>query len=146
MYVGHQNTDNLVIFKVDKATGKLEYSGHQLLSPGQPVCILFQPPPVAGSMVNREGATFSAVQNPILADGDGLGTVTLGWNVPGATELELRVGAPDGTSMGKHPSYGVTTTGRWVTDNMTFYLQDISGGKPLTAANTVGAVRIQHRK
>jgi 6-phosphogluconolactonase len=146
MYVGHQNTDNLVIFKVDKATGKLEYSGHQLLSPGQPVCILFQPPPMAGSMVNREGATFSAVQNPILADGDGLGTVTLGWNVPGATELELRVGAPDGTSMGKHPSYGVTTTGRWVSDNMTFYLQDISGGKPLTAANTVGAIRIQHRK
>jgi len=32
---------------------------------------------------------------------------------------------------------GVATTGEWVTNGMVFYLQDATGGKPLTSANTL---------
>jgi 6-phosphogluconolactonase len=145
MYVGHQNTDNLVVFKVDKVTGRLEFTGHDLLSPGQPVCIVFHTQELPGNSV-KPGVTFWSPNNPVYPDGDGAGQATLAWNAPGATEVDIRIGALDGMSMGRHHSYGTTTTGRWTFDGITFYLQDVSGGRPLTAENTLGVVRIQHRR
>ena len=35
---------------------------------------------------------------------------------------------------------GSAQTGAWVTDGMTFYLQDVTGGKPLTANNTLATL------
>ena len=43
---------------------------------------------------------------------------------------------------GEATSWGSTTTGNWVTDGMMFFLQDVSGGKALEAANTLATVRI----
>ena len=40
MYVGHQNTDNIVTFRVDQATGRLTPTG-QFVGAGQPVSIVF---------------------------------------------------------------------------------------------------------
>jgi hypothetical protein len=34
------------------------------------------------------------------------------------------------------------TTGKWVREGMTFYLQNVSGGLPLTAANTLATVTV----
>jgi hypothetical protein len=34
-------------------------------------------------------------------------------------------------------------TGQWVTNGMTFYLQDVSQGQPLTAANTLATLVVQ---
>jgi hypothetical protein len=144
MYVGHQNTDNLVVFKVDKATGKLEYTGQQLVSAGQPVCIIFHTAPQAGNSV-KDGVTFWSPNDPIFTASNGAGRATLAWNAPGVGEVDLRIGSPDGVSMGRHHSYGTTTTGDWASAGLTFYLQDVSGGRPLTAENTLGVVRIHSR-
>jgi 6-phosphogluconolactonase len=143
-YVGHQNTDNVVVFAIDRATGALEFTGQTLLTPGQPVCFVFHSQPLAGNSA-APNVTFAATQNPVLPASNGLAQVTLGWNAPGAGEVDLRIGAPDGFPMGRHASWGTATTGSWVTDGMTFYLQDVTGGKPLTAANTLGTVRVHHR-
>jgi hypothetical protein len=45
--------------------------------------------------------------------------------------------------MGRQPRHGTATTGQWVSDGLMFYLQDVSDGKPLTAENTLGTVRMQ---
>jgi len=140
MYVGHQNTDNIAAFKIDKATGKLEFTGQQMLSPGQPVCIVFQTAPPAGTS-SKPGVTFWAINNPASAGPNGAAQLNIAWNAPAATEVDIRIGAPNGTAMGTQPRYGVTSTGPWVTDGMMFYLQDISGGKPLTPDNTLGTFR-----
>ncbi|MFN0105211.1 MAG: lactonase family protein [Bryobacteraceae bacterium] len=144
MYVAHQNTDNIAAFKIDKTTGKLEFTGQQLLSPGQPVCIVFQTTPATGNTV-KPGVTFWATNNPATAGANGRAQLTLAWNAPGTTELDIRVGGPNGVSMGLHPRYGIAATGPWVSDGIMFYLQDVSGGKPLTAENTLGTVRASVR-
>ena len=144
LYVGHQNTDNLVVFHVDKQTGELEYTGLDLITPGQPVSIIFHTAPAPGNTV-KPGVTFWSPNNPVLPERGGVGRATLAWNAPEASEVELRIGAPDGILMGRHYRFGTAATGLWVFDGLTFYLQDVSGGKPLTADNTLGTVRISLR-
>jgi len=39
-------------------------------------------------------------------------------------------------------SSGSATTGVWVDNGTQFYLQDVSGGKPVTAANTLAQVTV----
>src|SRR5689334_11654417 len=41
------------------------------------------------------------------------------------------------------PPSGSAVTGKWAPDGLTFYLQDISGGLPLTAANTLAVVTVR---
>jgi hypothetical protein len=50
------------------------------------------------------------------------------------------VGSPSGPLFTYQGSQGSAQTGAWVTDGMTFYLQDVTGGKPLTAANTLATL------
>ena len=138
LYVGHQDTDNITSFKVDRTTGRLEMMGN-LLGTGQPVCIVFLAPESEGNSA-QPGVTFTAVRNPVFRGPNGA-SISLAWNAPAATEVDIRIGAANGTSLGKQGAYGTTTTGQWVTDGMMFYLQDVSGGKPLTAENTLGTVR-----
>ncbi len=91
--------------------------------------------------------TLSASPNPIAVTGDArLGSTTLSWMAPGMESVEVRVGSPSGPLFG-NGSRGSFETGDWVTDGMTFYLQDTSGGKPLTAENTLATVvvRLQRR-
>ena len=80
-------------------------------------------------------AVFTANPNPILTSP--LGVTTLQWNAPTATTVEIHVGSPTGTLFAEGGSSGSAITGDWVTDGMVFYLQDVSGGKPLTSANTL---------
>jgi hypothetical protein len=37
---------------------------------------------------------------------------------------------------------GSAATGPWVSNGMMFYLQNVTGGLPLTAANTLGMVAV----
>jgi hypothetical protein len=95
--------------------------------------------PLQGRIAPQAGVQFRADPNPAPSL-DGLASVTLTWEAPNATEVEIRIGAPNGVSIGKHPPKGSTQTGRWVASGMTFYLQDISGGKPPTRENTLATV------
>jgi Bacterial Ig-like domain (group 3)/FG-GAP-like repeat len=89
---------------------------------------------------------FSADPNPItkttVVDGLPRGVTTLSWNVPGVGSVEVLIGSPNGVPFSGGGPVGTATTGLWVTDGMTFYLQDTTGGKPLTPANTLGVVRV----
>jgi 6-phosphogluconolactonase len=137
MYVGHQTTNNFVVFRVNQATGRLTPTG-QFYGAGQPVCFVFLTPPQAGNMA-QEGVTFWATPNPIpVNDNSGYGQTTLSWNAPDVASPEIRVGSATGPTMGRQLSAGSTTTGKWVTNGMMFYLQD--------GATTLATVRVTVRQ
>ena len=92
--------------------------------------------------------SLTATPNPIPATGSAsLGMTTITWMAPGEVAVEVRIGSPNGALFAGGGSRGSAQTGLWVPDGMTFYLQDISGGKPLTAENTLATVvvRLQSR-
>jgi glucose/arabinose dehydrogenase len=127
-----------------RATGNWVYEGRtfylQNVSSGVPgttlasttVHLTQQGCPVNGSL--------SADPNPIqVCDGSGLGVSTLTWTTSGTTSVEVHIDSPTG------PTFAVTgsgtssnTTGKWVYEGRTFYLQNVSSGAPgTTLASTV---------
>jgi hypothetical protein len=90
-----------------------------------------------GVQVWRNGASLTASLNPIPVTGGAWGTATLKWTAPNVQTIEVRVGSPTGGLLTYGGNKGSVTTGAWVNDGATFYLQDVSGGKPLTADNTL---------
>lgn len=92
---------------------------------------------------NDTAAFLSASPNPAPpADSTGLVQVTLTWGAPSASQVEIHVGGPGGVLMAGGGASGSTTTGVWVSNGMQFYLQDVSGGKPLTSENTLAKVTV----
>lgn len=92
--------------------------------------------------------SLTASPNPIPVTGAAvLGMTTITWMAPGAEAVEVRIGSPNGVLFDTGGKRGSAKTGAWVPDGMTFYLQDVSGGKPLTAENTLATVvvRLQGR-
>ncbi len=77
-----------------------------------------------------------------VVDSSGLAQVTLTWGAPGSSQVEIHVGAPDGVLMTSGGSSGSAITGVWVANGTSFYLQDVSAGNPLTAANTLAQVTV----
>jgi hypothetical protein len=90
-----------------------------------------------GIQVWRNGAALTASPNPIPVTGGTLGTTTLRWTAPNVQTIEVRVGSPAGALLTYGGNKGSVATGIWVTDGSTFYLQDVSDGKPLTPDNTL---------
>jgi hypothetical protein len=86
--------------------------------------------------------SFQASPNPILGSATGLGSSTLFWNAPDAFLVELHLDSPAGPLFAQGLSMGSATAANWVHEGLVFYLQDISGGKPLTAQNTLATVTI----
>lgn len=92
-------------------------------------------------------SSMTASPNPIPVTGAAmLGMTAISWMAPGAEAVEVRIGSPNGVLLIGGGSRGSAQTGLWVADGMTFYLQDISGGKPLTAENTLATVVIRLEK
>lgn len=92
--------------------------------------------------------SLTASPNPIPGTGVApYGMTVLSWNAPGAELVEIRVSSPDGALFARGGSRGSGQTGLWVADGTTFYLQDVSGGKALTADNTLATlvVRLQRK-
>ena len=86
------------------------------------------------------GASLTASPNPIPVMGSALGTTTISWNAPNAAYIEIHVGSPNGPLFTYDGNHGSAQTGPWVPDGMTFYLQDVTDGKPLTAINTLATL------
>lgn len=98
---------------------------------------------VATLVVHPQSQTvLAASPNPIPVAKGSDGTTTVSWSAPSGDLVQLRIGAPDGMLFAAGGSTGSATTGPWVSDGMTFYLQDVTGGKPLTAANTLGTLAV----
>ena len=92
--------------------------------------------------------SLTATPNPIPVTGSGLlGMTTITWMAPAAEVVEVRIGSPNGELFAGGGGRGSAQTGLWVVDGTTFYLQDVSNGKPLTADNTLATVvvRLQPR-
>jgi hypothetical protein len=87
------------------------------------------------------GRSFTASPNPIAVTGSTPhGRTTISWYVPDVQEVQVRVGSPNGPLFAAGGSRGSAETGVWVADGTTFYLQDVTGGKALTAANTIATL------
>ena len=87
--------------------------------------------------------SITADPNPFVPDSRGLGETTLAWTSYGTTRVEIHVDAPNGPGFisGGPGSFSVRTP-RWVQDGQTFFLQNVSNGLPLTAANTLATVTV----
>jgi parallel beta-helix repeat protein len=84
---------------------------------------------------------LTASPNPIPVTGSAIeGSTTISWNAQGAETIEIRIGGPDGKLFTRMGSRGSIQTGAWVTDGMTFYLQDVTSGRPLTSDYTLATL------
>jgi hypothetical protein len=99
-----------------------------------------------GIQVWRNGATITAAPNPIPVTGSALGTATITWNAPNAQVIEVHIGSPSGPLFTQNSNRGSMTTGAWIGDGMTFYLQDVTGGLALTSANTLATAVVHLQK
>ena len=72
-----------------------------------------------------------------------IGITRLSWASSGTVSVEVHVDAPDGPLLTRTGPSGNTVTGKWVHDRMAFYLQEVSKGKPLTAAHTLDVVHVK---
>jgi len=87
------------------------------------------------------GPSLTANPNPIPVAGNALvGSTTLSWNAPDAGVIEIHIGSPDGKLLTRMGNRGSVQTGIWVSDGTTFYLQDVTGGKPLTSDHTLATL------
>ena len=77
------------------------------------------------------------------APGQTSGTTRISWQAVGVSAVQIRVGSPTGTPMtGLEGLTGSAITGNWVTNGVTFYLQDASSGDSSGASKTLAAVRV----
>src|SRR5205085_1304222 len=99
--------------------------------------------------VNNGPVTSSITANPnpiTVTDGTPTGVTTLSWTSANTTAVEIHVSAPNGPLFAIGASgTGSATTGKWVIDGTAFYLQNVSGGLPLTYVNTLAAVTVHVR-
>ena len=87
---------------------------------------------------------IKASPNPIrIYDGAKPAVTTLRWKAHRTTEVEVRVGAPDGDLFSRSGPVGSETTGNWVRDGQVFYLQDVSNAHPLTADHTLATTKVR---
>ncbi len=100
-----------------------------------------------GAPCPAAGPAFTANPNPIaVSSGTVDGQTTLSWSAPGAQVIEIHIGAVDGPLFTQEGNRGSAQTGPWVSDGTVFYLQDVTGGKPLTADFTLATVTVQVQK
>ena len=99
-----------------------------------------------GVQVWRNGATLTAFPNPIPVTGSADGTTMVTWNAPNAQFIEIHIGSPSGPLFTYDGNRGSIQTGPWVSDGLTLYMQDVTGGLPLTAANTLAVLVLHTQK
>jgi hypothetical protein len=93
------------------------------------------------------GPRLTASPNPIAVTGSAfLGSTTLSWTAPDAQMVEIHIVSPDGPLFAATGNRGSIQTGNWVADGTTFYLQDVTGGKPLSAENTLATLVVHLEK
>jgi hypothetical protein len=86
---------------------------------------------------------ITASPNPASHTANGDSMTTISWNAPsGVTSVMITIGSPTGPLFADGGQTGSAPTGNWVSNGMVFYLQNVTGGLPLTAANTLGTVTV----
>jgi hypothetical protein len=98
--------------------------------------------PSLGNPPTLNESSLSASPNPIPVSAGQLGVTTLTWNAPSASIVQVRVNGPNGPLLTDNLKSGSMTTGAWVTNGMSFFLQDASNGNPGSASNTLASVTV----
>jgi len=89
------------------------------------------------------GPSLTASPNPIPVTGNAIeGQTTINWSAPDAQVIEIHVGSPNGVLLTQQGNRGSIQTGAWVSDGLTFYLQDVTGGNPLTSDYTLAMLTV----
>ncbi|MDR3701484.1 MAG: aryl-sulfate sulfotransferase [Candidatus Sulfopaludibacter sp.] len=109
--------------------------GNVIVYRALPVETIFGEVPASGN-----GVSLTASPNPIPVTGAANGTTTISWNAPNSAIVEIHVGGPNGPLFASGGNQGSSQTGPWVADGTTFYLQDVTGGKPPAASNTLATL------
>ena len=95
------------------------------------------------ALTNRPVASITAYPNPLMTDSRGIGKSTVAWTSYGTSRVEVHVNAPNGTMLAASgPGCFSQTIRGWPRAGMTFYLQNVSNGLPLTADNTLAKVTL----
>ena len=66
----------------------------------------------------------------------------MSWSAPDVAEVEIRVGVPDGPLFYCGGPSGEKVTGDWVQYGASFYLQNVSEGRPLTGEHTLARLTV----
>jgi hypothetical protein len=110
----------------------------QDVSSGQPLTSASTLDSVTLHVTAAPVGSITADPNPVLRVP---GQTTLAWTSYGTSNVEIHVNAPNGPGFsGSGPGSFSEKTGVWAGPGMTFYLQNVSNGLPLTAANTLATV------
>ena len=89
-------------------------------------------------------ATITASPNPVeVSDGSTVGETEIAYTFPEELNVEVHIGSPDGPLFARPAMSGASKTGRWVTSGMVFYLQDVTGAKPLIRKHTLATVAVR---
>ena len=87
---------------------------------------------------------ITASPNPVPARShSGLASTTLSWESEGTTDIEIRVGAPDGPLLVRAGPQGCVSTGRSARHATLFFLQDVSAGAQAGTLSTLGTVSVR---
>ena len=126
----------------EKPENPLPMQAHNILPPAASV---FPTDNLEARTVDpRPTGLITAEPNPFRPDSEGRGQTTVTWLAHGTARVEVRVNAPDGPLLARQgPGRYSKTTGQWVRDGTTFYLQNVSKGLPLVAENTIGKVTLR---
>jgi hypothetical protein len=84
-----------------------------------------------------------AYPNPMTGNSSGLAVTTIYWDateMPSVSSVEVHMNSPSGILFTAGGQAGSAVTGTWVQNGTTFYVQDVTGGKPLTSANTLSVI------
>lgn len=93
--------------------------------------------------VQAANGVITAAQNPVpLVAGSSYGQTSITWTAPSASATEIHLGSPSGPLFAAGTSTGSATTGAWVTDGLTLYLQDATNGNSTSAQNTLGTLTL----
>jgi O-antigen biosynthesis protein len=91
-------------------------------------------------------ASITAHPNPIQVDDSGVGATTLSYTFLDGEPVEIHVGSPSGPLFACPDKSGKSETGKWVTHETAFFLQDVSNGKALTQEHTLAKVTVKVTK
>ena len=105
------------------------------------------PPPAGGAEpTGRPSGSLTATPASLeVVALDSTSATTLEWSSEGTESVEVHVGAPDGPLLSRSGPSGKATTGQWVSDGLTFFLQDVTGGVPLTSDHTLAKIAVNVR-
>jgi SAM-dependent methyltransferase len=98
----------------------------------------------AHTVTPKPTGLITAEPNPFRSDPQGAGRSTVSWMTYTMSKVEVHLDAPDGPLFARSgPGLFSQPTGQWVRDGTRFYLQDVSGGLPLTPENTIAMVTLR---